>query len=877
MPTFLTKNISRKLLLAGAGLIAVAAVLVGFGLISNPAPAAAQESCRVIDSVPSRSVQLAEDTPSVGEGGAYGDDAVQDTHTINFSDYINSGEYVDEISYTLVSAGVMNGDCYGSGCSFTANTSGLTASENTSVAGSNGDSVNQSMSFTNDLSPSDSSASFDLDAYYEAQVAPNGGIEYQITSRVENIQLIACDDGADDDATLTVETDPSLSVDMTRESGPSDIGGETRYTRTYDSDITGEIRAGLVAGRDFDGWDGCDSTSGTNSIICEISVDTGEDKTITANYDAENTGPKTCSSVPVSGDSLTLSDSIYNPSYQYTNDESESETYVLDYDDYTNSNQFVKSIAYDLTASGGVSFCDGTCTFDTQTIALGASVSAQGGTYGGSSVSETRRFTRSQGKGTNSASFYLSPSFDFTIAQNGQGAIETTSGVSNIVLEVCHNNEPETNDPPVAVNDGNEPKPERLPAEFQTLKDFPALNNDYDPDGATGDPYQDLEIVSANTQRSDSTVSIVNNKLRYNPRDLNPEEEDKIYYTIEDEGGLQDSATVFIKISPENGTVSVRVGVDGNVAPEDLENLTFTPLYGGNALGVGNAAGGEQNYTVSLTTSGTKAEMLKGNIDLPTGYEFVEGENPEDYLWINKDSNEDLTLEENTEILGLPQLANNAPTSDFSYSFGSSGDLVNFTSQATDDDGSIASHSWDFGDGGTSGSSDPSHQYSGDGTYDVELTVTDNDGSTDTITRTVTISTVSSNSAPDADATYSQDSQTAGTAYYSFDASGSSDPDGDPLSYEWDYLGNDASWGSAIIDSPTSENTTVSIQNQRSDESVTFEFMLTATDPSGAYTSDYFNITVICQEPSGGAVQCLSESGGSGGPGSGGSEIEPIQ
>jgi len=70
-----------------------------------------------------------------------------------------------------------------------------------------------------------------------------------------------------------------------------------------------------------------------------------------------------------------------------------------------------------------------------------------------------------------------------------------------------------------------------------------------------------------------------------------------------------------------------------------------------------------------------------------------------------------------------------------------SGLTANFTDSSTDSDGTIASRSWTFGDGGTSTATSPSHTYASAGTYSVSLTVTDNGGATNTKTSSVTVST----------------------------------------------------------------------------------------------------------------------------------------
>jgi PKD repeat protein len=84
------------------------------------------------------------------------------------------------------------------------------------------------------------------------------------------------------------------------------------------------------------------------------------------------------------------------------------------------------------------------------------------------------------------------------------------------------------------------------------------------------------------------------------------------------------------------------------------------------------------------------------------------------------------------------------PTANFTFTI--SGLTVNFTDTSTDSGGSIGTHSWNFGDGGTSTAANPSHTYASAGTYSVSETVTDSvnhSSSTKTVSITVTSSTSS--------------------------------------------------------------------------------------------------------------------------------------
>ena len=86
-----------------------------------------------------------------------------------------------------------------------------------------------------------------------------------------------------------------------------------------------------------------------------------------------------------------------------------------------------------------------------------------------------------------------------------------------------------------------------------------------------------------------------------------------------------------------------------------------------------------------------------------------------------------------------PPPPNQPPVASFTFSCNGLG--CDFTSTSSDPDGTVASYSWTFGDGGTSPARNPSHTYSADGSYTVRLTVTDNQGAQSTpASQTVTVS-----------------------------------------------------------------------------------------------------------------------------------------
>jgi PKD repeat protein len=148
-----------------------------------------------------------------------------------------------------------------------------------------------------------------------------------------------------------------------------------------------------------------------------------------------------------------------------------------------------------------------------------------------------------------------------------------------------------------------------------------------------------------------------------------------------------------------------------------------------------------------------------------------------------------------------------------------------------DPDGKIVSYEWDFGDGSSGSGMNISHAYTSPGMYYVVLTVTDDDGATDTDTVIVNVTGGTTTNEPPvavADPYY----QTVGVGESAwFSGSNSYDPDGFIVSYEWDFGDGNFGYG---------ENTYHSY-DAPGDYTVT----LTVTDNEGAVGIDTCLVHVV--------------------------------
>jgi len=149
---------------------------------------------------------------------------------------------------------------------------------------------------------------------------------------------------------------------------------------------------------------------------------------------------------------------------------------------------------------------------------------------------------------------------------------------------------------------------------------------------------------------------------------------------------------------------------------------------------------------------------------------------------------------------------------------------------STDPDGDPLTYTWDFPGGATADTATAQQTFASTGTYQVTLTVADPHGVSDTETITVEVT----NAAPDAVATATPDPVHVGSPV-TFDGTGSTDPDGDQLTYTWDFPDGDAASGATV---------------QRTfDAAGTYPVTLSVEDGLGGTDSAQVTLTVVNDAP----------------------------
>jgi PKD repeat protein len=198
-----------------------------------------------------------------------------------------------------------------------------------------------------------------------------------------------------------------------------------------------------------------------------------------------------------------------------------------------------------------------------------------------------------------------------------------------------------------------------------------------------------------------------------------------------------------------SGIYSVKLTVTDNDGASDALTKSVTVLDNSNQAPTAGFSSSALGLTVNFTDASTDSD---GTI-ASRSWNFGDGgvstsTNPSHTYAAGGSYNVTLTVTDNTFSKSVTVLddPNQAPTAGFTYSIL---DLkVNYINTSADSDGTIASQSWNFDDGGVSTSTNPSHTYATGGSYTVRLTVTDNDGASNTFSKSVTV--IDPNQAPEA-------------------------------------------------------------------------------------------------------------------------------
>ena len=185
-------------------------------------------------------------------------------------------------------------------------------------------------------------------------------------------------------------------------------------------------------------------------------------------------------------------------------------------------------------------------------------------------------------------------------------------------------------------------------------------------------------------------------------------------------------------------------------------------------------------------------------------------------------------------LLGAQGTTNTPPTASFSNSV--NGMDVGFDGSASSDlDGPIAAYAWDFGDGATGSGATTTHTYANPGTYNVTLVVTDSEGDTAAISRSVVVER--QNQAPVADFSVSVNALNV-----TVDGGSSNDTDGTIASYAWTFGDGTVASGQSITHAyaqPGSYDITLVVTDDQGAVSAPFTKTVTAVAPNQPPTAAF--------------------------------------
>lgn len=291
-------------------------------------------------------------------------------------------------------------------------------------------------------------------------------------------------------------------------------------------------------------------------------------------------------------------------------------------------------------------------------------------------------------------------------------------------------------------------------------------------------------------------------------------------------------------------TVELEVSGPGGEDTEEKEDyITVRPV----ARFTVDQRGGVQPLTVSFTNQSTEYDLSEW--DFGDGSTSTAGNPTHTYsaagvytvrLQVKEASVwSELETKLNYIVVSPETPANQPPTAIINGpTKGLVGELLTFNgSSSSDPDGLISSYAWNFGDGTTANRVNVSHSYSQVGSYKITLTVTDDDGLSDTSIYTLLIGEPNPDQGPVAVINGPTSALVGETVI--FDSGSSYDPDGTIVSYAWDFGDADL-----LKSAESGESAMAHVYNTPG----TYQVTLTVTDNSGLSNTAKHPIRIL-QEP----------------------------